>query len=295
MRLKIEILLDLVALVNYKMFNIFNNKLSKISKFYNLHKNQDCYIFGDGCSIKWFDIENFSDKIGIAINFFPFHKKFLKTQTKYVSFVEPFYFYPFETIWHLKNFRKKSWLDNITKTINHRQFYVKKIFDEFKNLFFFVNLSNYPTLFNKKNIIFFYKKTHHPQFDNFFTNAFESKIDPFSGSIRFSISLAIFMGFKECYLVGCDYTHSPSFSGHWYEKGFGKKNNLQNYNNLFFEIARKYIKIITIVKENEKSDYIDYINYENFTGKKLNYKENTELAENSFLKVMSTWPGYEIF
>ena len=42
-----------------------NAQLSKIYKFKNLHKGEACYLFGDGPSVKYFDLKQFSDKISI--------------------------------------------------------------------------------------------------------------------------------------------------------------------------------------------------------------------------------------
>ena len=61
----------------------------------NIHEGESCYIFGDGHSIKYYDLSNFNDKVGIACNHFPFHKDFNKTNTKYAILIEPYYFMPF--------------------------------------------------------------------------------------------------------------------------------------------------------------------------------------------------------
>ena len=50
----------------------------KNNKLENIHDGESCYIFGDGHSIKYYDISNFNDKIGIACNHFPFHKDLKK-------------------------------------------------------------------------------------------------------------------------------------------------------------------------------------------------------------------------
>ena len=50
------------------------------------------------------------------------------------------------------------------------------------------------------------------------------------------------MGFDHIYLVGYDYTHIPSRSLHWYEKGRGVFFSHENYNKDFFEIAKELEK-----------------------------------------------------
>ena len=106
--------------------------------------------------------------------------------------------------------------------------------------------------------------------------------------------LAIYMGFDHIYLVGCDYTHVPSRSLHWYEKGQGVFFLQKNYQKDFFEIAKEFIDISTITLDG-KSDFINAVTYEEHTGRKPIYRENTELVDDKYLKVLSTWSGYTIY
>ena len=41
--------------------------LSKVSRFKNKHQGETCYLFGDGVSIKYFDLSLFSDKISFLL------------------------------------------------------------------------------------------------------------------------------------------------------------------------------------------------------------------------------------
>ena len=50
----------------------------KIFKLENKHFGEECYIFGDGVSIKNYDLENFNDKIGIHVIIFHFIKTLKK-------------------------------------------------------------------------------------------------------------------------------------------------------------------------------------------------------------------------
>lgn len=47
-----------------------------LEKYKDIHKGETCYIFGDGPSIKWFDLSKFSDHIGISCGVIPFHNDF---------------------------------------------------------------------------------------------------------------------------------------------------------------------------------------------------------------------------
>ena len=44
-----------------------------------------------------------------------------------------------------------------------------------------------------------------------------------------------------------------------------------------------------------ESEFLDYVTYENLFRNPPIYKENDQIVEESFLKVLSTYPGYTIF
>ena len=47
-------------LTNEILYKISKNILNGNSKFENLHKGESCYIIGNGSSIKYYDLEQFS-------------------------------------------------------------------------------------------------------------------------------------------------------------------------------------------------------------------------------------------
>jgi len=47
-----------------------------LKKYRNIHKNETCYIFGDGPSVKWFDYNSFGNHIGFSCGRQIFHKDF---------------------------------------------------------------------------------------------------------------------------------------------------------------------------------------------------------------------------
>jgi hypothetical protein len=70
--------------------------LSKIHRYKDAHKGESCYLIGDGISVKWFDLAEFSNKTAIPCAFVPFHNDFDKLSVQYLSVAEPWWFYPFE-------------------------------------------------------------------------------------------------------------------------------------------------------------------------------------------------------
>jgi len=254
--------------------------LSKIHKFKDIHKGEDGYLFGSGISLKWFDLREFSSKVSIAAPFLPFHKSFTDLNVKYLLPIEPFWFYPG---WWTKYVTNGSNMPHISKSYRA---IIKANLDKH----YFLNLSNFPVIRSSNINYLFMNIVDERLADSFIAN----RINAFAGNVRTSVTLAIYMGFNHIYLVGFDYTHVPSRSLHWYEKGKGVFCPLINYQKEFFEIAKEFIDITTITLDG-KSDYINAMTYKEHTGCEPLYRENTELADDKYLRVLSTWPGYTIY
>jgi hypothetical protein len=261
------------------IYNFATPILNKVNRFNNLHNGETCYIFGDGSSIKYFDLNAFNNHVSIVGNYIPFHNEFSQLNAKYCIMSAPFYFSPY---FGYDDPDFKNHLYQMSKLY-------KKFIINNNKLSFFLNLSNFPFAYYDNVYFNFlkYPKAHIPK--QFISN----EINCFTGVLRHAISLAIFMGFSDIVLVGCDYTHSPSTCLHWYEKGSQEVNNLNNYDKYFFELATKYAKITTVTIDG-KSDLLDYISYEKLTGLKPHYKENEELISETYRNVLKTWKGYKI-
>ena len=267
--------------MNFKkiIYNLFSFKLNKISKYNNIHKNEDCVIFGDGSSVKWFDLKSFSKLHAITVGYIPFHNDFKYLNCKYCFLVEPFWFYP------------------VIKTTNPPTKYIwNRIQSKYRDIIrnnpdknFIINLSNYPVL-KGRNINHIFLRLPNSDFVN---ELVEKGINPFHGSFRASITLAIYMGFKKSYLVGFDYTHTPSRNLHWYESGEGIIQDIENYEKEFIEVAKKYINLITITIDGI-STKLNYLNYFDFCSHEIKYRENFELLKEEYLIALKSWENYII-
>jgi hypothetical protein len=85
-----------------------------------------------------------------------------------------------------------------------------------------------------------------------------------AGSFKFGLALAIYMGFSDIILVGCDYTHKKSRSHHWFERGKGIFKSTEGYCYNYFNIAQKYAKITTITINGE-TNFLPSMTYKDFT------------------------------
>ena len=264
------------------LFKFCSPVLRKINYFHNAHRGESCYIFGDGVSVKWFELKAFNDRICFTLGVLPFHKRSADLNIKYSLLVEPKYFYPYFKLPSPYNY---WWKNNI-------QIKYREMFNRESERDFFVNLSNYPVL-RGRNIYHTFQRFIDVQFD-FQKQCIAEAENMYDGSFSTAITLAVFMGFSKITLVGCDYTHADSRSLHWYEKGEGVRVSQLGYKRKFIEIAQKNVSIDTITT-NGGGSYLKGITYKNFTGKELRYQENYELLDLEILNSLASWPGYNIF
>ena len=262
------------------IYTLFKINTNPIAKYKNIHDGEECVLLGDGVSLKWFDLKAFSGKISITVGYIPFHNDFEDLNCKYCFLVEPYWFYPLVKTSTPGKRYIKNWV----------QLKYREIIKKYPEKKFFINLSNQPVLKGENINYIFYDLPNTDLVKEYYNKG----INPFHGSFRASILLAIYMGFKKVYLVGFDYTHTPSRFLHWYEKGMGIFIEQQDYQKEFLKIAEKYIEIFTITVDDGISTKVKYISYENYTGFKCNYKENTEIINEKYLKALRTWPTYNL-
>jgi len=261
------------------LYEMAKPSLKRIGRFNKIHHGESCYIFGDGVSVKSMDLGLLGDKIGIAVNYFPLHRDINLTNCQYCIINAPFFFSPFLGYPRLQKLHMNK-MARIYKELiyqNHQRSY-------------FIDLSNFPFL-RGGNIFHTFKKIPDRKLAN---NFIGNQIDCFSGVNRAAIMLSIYMGFDHIYLIGFDYTHIPSRSLHWYEKGSGVYYPQDNYNEDFFKIAKEFVEITSVTLDG-KCKGINSITYKDFTGVNPIYRENTELIDGKYLDSLATWPGYTIY
>ena len=108
------------------------------------------------------------------------------------------------------------------------------------------------------------------------TNSFSTM----TGGLDGMLGLAIYMGFKDIILVGCDYLSFPTLHWHFFEYGESKDwNNDKVHKEEILLSAKKEadIKILT-VDNKYKSDILPCMSYYELLNKQPEYKENTQLV-----------------
>ena len=214
------------------------------------------------------------------MNHIPFHKDFDKLNAQYCFLIEPYWFYPFlKTI----NYPRK-WI------INKIQKKYRKIIKENPDKSFFLNLSNYPVT-SGDNIYYLFKEIPNSKLAEHF---FSKGINPFAGTVRASVFMAIYMGFENAILLGYDYTHYPSRIHHWFEIGDGIQGNEIYHEKAFFDIAKKFINLTTITIDSG-SKVLDSLRYKELTGEDPFFKENNELLTLENMKIIASRKDYKVF
>ena len=66
---------------NKILLNFFSRTLKKNTKFKDVHKGESCYIFGNGSSLKYYDLKLFNEKASIGCGALFMHKDFRASWT----------------------------------------------------------------------------------------------------------------------------------------------------------------------------------------------------------------------
>jgi len=251
----------------------------RIKSLENTHLGEDCYIFGDGVSIKYFDLAKFSDKCGISVGVIPHHRQFEETAIRYWILPEPMFFWPALRRGPYTSRRDRARFQNFFKPSPQLK----------KRVTCLLNLTNFPVGASRNTFYFFDRlPTNRP-------HVFSDKsIDYFAGSINASLTLAAYLGFRRAYLVGFDYTHNPPCAGHWYEIGPGIPQEFDSYNRNFFSWIEQHLEVVTVVPTPQET-FLRSVDYQSLTGADLGYRENTDLMSIEELKELAVWTDYRIF
>lgn len=256
--------------------DVFTNDLAK---FGNRHEGETCYIIGDGPSIKWFDLSEFSNYPAICCGLIPFHKDFEQLDVKYIIEIEPWLFVP------------KIIQPKILHGYRQIAAALKQKLQSIDSIEIFVNLSNRFNI-SGENINYIYRNIPNPR------NQLDKAINGmgcFAGSFHATLTLAYYLGYKKVYLVGFDaWTIQPARTLRWYELGDGEYLKTTNFAIEYLIALKSKMDIYTISKDGDSCN-VKNINYKEYTGKLPKFKENTELLSRHYLDIISTRSDYKVY
>lgn len=184
--------------IGFYLFKYKHSNMAKIltqnSQFHNLHLNKRCFILGNGPSLKTVDLSLLSDEYVFTVNQIVRHPDFDKLKTNYHFWADPMFFKinenreeDLELLEVMRNVNTKGNKPKCFFPIDQYLFIKKYKLDEMLNVNFF-----------RSKYIFF---------DNYSKKIdFTRNIPGFGTVVQWAIIMAIYMGFKEIYLLGCDNT-----------------------------------------------------------------------------------------
>lgn len=258
--------------------------LRQITRLENLHAGEECYIFGDGSSIKKFELSAFADKVGIAVNTIPRHRDARQLNLRYWIVAEAAFFLP-PLLPSPRNRAKGFW-----NRLRFQSFYRRQPRDS-ADFVQITSLTNLPGLWRNHTYYFWDRlPRRRPDHGSPRTDSM------FAGSICAAITLAQYLGFRRAILVGIDYTHNPGTSHHWYENTTPiiSPQIPGTYHREFFETMMKHIEIVTVTPTPQLTE-LPSVDYKSLTGRDLCYRENIELLTREDLEILALNPGYNIF
>ena len=191
---RINQLRDLNSLVFYELFKKKNKRIEQVLKnnnvLFNIQNGNRCFIFGNGPSIKQLDFSLFQNEFVFTVNQLVKNPNFSKLSSNIHFWADRSFFIrdDSEAGKQLLEAMKK------TKESGIATFYPIQDIDFIKN----------NDLLNSKTF-FHYSSGMQRNKDKRFID-FSGRTPGFATVVQWCIALAVYMGFKEIYLLGCDNT-----------------------------------------------------------------------------------------
>ena len=270
------------------------NKLKKNIDLKNMHKDKSCVIFGNGGSLKYFDIKRHDGYFYMGSTYVMLHKNIENLKPDFYVIPSSYDFYPIN---YINPGGGKKFL-----SYNHRRRIYERIIKKGKETRFFINLSNCYGFFQRPKLLnFFYtyknSESKNDEFEYELTNNFNCT----NGSLEIMIGISKYLGFKKIILIGCDYLGTPKLDGHFYSHSnpwIGKK-----INNSYIERIKKLSKnmeVVTIFPTGISSNEFKSFTYDEFfekdndniKNKHIQIKKNYEIISDIDLNLLEKAAKY---
>lgn len=257
----------------------YRKVLSKNLELKDLHKGKKCFLVGSGPSIADIDLSRLKDEYSFVGSEFDKHPQFASLNPKYYIITDSAYFDEDGAEYWPERFKAKN--NSISATTTILVNLGAKDFIEKKKMF--------------KNHRFYYIGTN-----GIFSTYFDFNIDldkfvPMpKNTILLCLLSAIYMGFEEIYLLGCEH----NFLSHRIEPGkpiasftHSYEDELSKLDTTNDEIVKKYLakKDITMTYEDTAAQILQlFKNYRLLYGKVKKLKPNVKIyntTPNSYLDV----------
>lgn len=241
-----------------------------------LHAGETCFIFGNGASLKYYDISKLPKNIAIVCAYSLVDDRMRNLNVKYYAFCESYSLYPlvFNTYPHVRKFQKNKIRDIFAKSIKN-----------YKNIRIITNLTNiYSSVLPRNNTsyIFHFGKR------NVLSCDMADSFGACGGALDYMLGVAKYMGFSKAIILGCDYLGSPPQMGHFY---YDSEPFIGIYNKEYCERVKALvdylgIDVLAILPEGAQSLDFDFDTYENYFRLSRKPKKNSEFIDSYYLELM---------
>jgi hypothetical protein len=254
---------------------VFTPLLERNRRFKGLHQGESCYIIGNGASLKNMDLKSFSDLPAIGTNFLCIHNDVGLLNLRYYVLPEPSFFYPI-----MKNPYNGKIQVNVMRNL------FKKAISSHPEVALFTSASNLFGLWRRNTFYMHHLGNRTPTKEHM---DICGEFSFMNGALSAALGLAIQLGFKKAYLLGCDYLCAPSKGRHFYSYGPSviinkEPNQIDPFDSLLKEVEGLIdLQVITDTGTSSKLPYQDYYQ---FTGNKTRYLENSDIVRPDYMEML---------
>lgn len=174
-----------------------SKKIKANKKFFNTHEGERCFILGNGPSLKDVDLSLFENEFVFSVNNFALVEGHEKAKTNVHLWADLSFFELRED----QKYNHEELMDNYRKIAEEKPvcFVIESAYDFItRNQLDQILDINYFSVFDSID------STVRSHFD------LSKMISGYSTVVQYAVSIAVYMGFKEIYLLGCDSTNVVS-------------------------------------------------------------------------------------
>lgn len=242
-------------------------------KYQNIHKDQICLIFGNGSSLKYYNIAAIKQKhLSIGCTYSLADKRMVELGLDYCITSDSYLFYPL---------RKDSYSGKIVSNLIGP--ILRKIIWRNTKTQFFTSLTNYYSFVRKpSNLSYFHN------FGDVISDSYDlaDKFTYCTGALDVMIGFAKYMGFSKVILLGCDYLGSPKLEGHFYSDAAPEYGiDDPSYANRIKKVAGK-LDVLAIFPKGISCSVFKSATFEEYFGLPELYQSNIEILEEEYLPMM---------
>ena len=262
----------LTKLIAVKFWGLSKHVLKLNLKYRNIHAGECCYIFANGGSLKYFDINQFKNHPIIGCSYNLVDERFKNIKMEYCVTSDTYLLYPI---------RKDSYSNKII--FNKIGPIIKKIIINNPGTKFFTSITNKYSFLWRPNNLFFYGYSLSSGNESNLCGVFNTN----AGALDVMLGLAKYLGFQKAYLVGCDYLCSPKIDTHFYSDEpikYGPDVDVQYIDRIKYTASG--LDVVCIVPKNITSKYFKFITYEEKFKEIEDYKTQDKIVGKEYMKMM---------